>query len=793
MKKIFCFLFSLVIILSCFTMPVYAGESTSLNINKENITHKISENLYGISLEDISYSCDGGLVSNLINNNSFEYSENPENAWEFGNISAVLSTSEPMNIYNPSYETLTVDGRGTVKNLGFTELYDYKSYNYDENKAYSADMGFKEGVSYDFSCYVKNIDFEGTISVYLDSKNNSNNITQLSASGISTKAWSELSTTLTSYADEDGGLAIVFDGTGSISLDFVSLIPQDSHGYGTEEWKYVTLRNDLYEALQNLNPSFIRFPGGSLSEGDKLDNLYSWKSTVGDITARPQSYNIWGNSDNGNYYNNTNSMGYHEYFQLCEDLGSEALPVVNAGLTCQLLNGYDDYVNALKKTEMNDSEWKSYLVSIGYDENDEETINTYTEHINSLGINDEKDFEDYLDTIAYRPGTDEFNNYAQDILDLIEYANGDAETTYWGALRAANGHTEPFNLKYISIGSGNWGEVYFRNFDALKKIVNKKYPDITVISSAGALAEGDTFDYSMAQIDEKYSDTIADEHLLTTDEYMFLHSDRYDSYDRDGVSAAVGEYSSKSSLAGAMITKNNIFSAVEEAGFMTGFERNSDVVRMASYAPVLAKINANSQDVNMIWFDSQDIVFTPNYYNQMLFSNNLGAEYINSELLSDGTADNIYQSVTVDEDRQVIYIKLVNSGSSQKVTVNLDGFDNINYVSNQSISSGYKSASNEPGKQRVAPVDEEITASQDSFEVSAKANSINVIRVAYGENTGDSLYQLPGNIDYSTKKYIPAAAKAVIACLCIAVPVGAVIGFFLYTKVISGRKGGADD
>lgn len=796
MKRMLCFLMSLIFMLLCFAFPAYASGSTVLNISADHIDHKVSENLYGISLEDISYAGDGGLVSNLVNNNSFEYSEKPEYAWEFSNISAVLSTSDPMNVNNPSYETLTVDGKGTVKNLGFAELYDYKSYDYDEDKAYTADMGFKEGISYDFSCYVKNIDFEGTISVYLDSKSNSSNIIQLSVSAVSSKEWTELSTTLTSAASEDGCLAVIFEGTGSISIDFVSLIPQDAHGYGTEEWKYVTLRNDLYEALENLNPSFIRFPGGCVAEGDTLEELYSWKNTIGDITERPQTYNVHRNDENGNHYNNTNSMGYHEYFQLCEDLGAEPVPVVNAGLTCQSLNGYDAYSDALKKVSMTDDAWTAYLINdLGYDEKDEESIQSYTDYVESLGINSSDDFESYLDTIAYRPGTDEFNNYAQDILDLIEYANGDSQTTYWGALRSANGHAEPFNIKYIALGSENRGEVYFRNFDELKKIINENYPDITVISSSGSLSDGDALDYSREQADEKYPDTIVDEHYFTTADYLFSHNDRYDSYDRDSAAAAVSGYSADSQSIGAMITKSNIWSAAAEASFMTGFERNSDLLKMTSYSPVFAKLNANSNDINLIWFDSQDIVLTPNYYNQMLFSNNIGTSYIDAALSSDSSTENIYQSVTVDEEKQVIYIKFVNSGSSQKLTVNLDGFEDINYVSNQSISDGYKSASNELGKQRVAPVDDEITASAASFEITAKANSINVIRIAYGENTGDSLYQLPDTIDYSTQNYIPPVIKAVFACICLAIPVGSVIGFMLYRKVISKnkKKGRADD
>lgn len=790
MKKIICFLISLTVILSCITVPAFADSAVSIDVNKNNISHDVSENLYGVFLEDISYAGDGGLVSNLVCNNSFEYESSPESAWRFDNADVVLSNSDSMNENNKTYETITVNGKATVENIGFTELYDYKTYDYNERLAQKPDMGFTEGISYTFSCYLKNIDFEGTISVYLNSKSNSNNITQLSTAGIGKNNWGRVSAQLTSAATEDGSLVIEFNGTGSICLDFVSLVPENAYGYGNEEWKYVTLRKDLFESLQNLKPSFIRFPGGCLAEGTSLENLYSWKDTIGDTASRKQISNIWANDENGNHYNNTNAMGYHEYFQLCEDLGAKAIPVVNVGITCQARNGYDNHVTALKKASMSDEQWKSYVVSeLGYDEKDEEGINWITGVINDCNIHSEADFEAYLDTIAFRPGTDEFSNYARNVLDLIEYANGDAQSTYWGALRSANGHEAPFNIEYLSLGNENWGDLYFRNFDALYKIVKEKYPDIKILSSAGTAGEGSAFDSAWSTVNEKYKDTIVDEHYYTR-EYMFENNARYDSYDRDGASVIVSEYAATCAGFGTMITKNNIWSAVEEASYMTGFERNSDIVKMASYAPTFAKINANSWDINMIWFDSNKVVLTPNYYVQMLYSNNIGTKYVDTQIKSEKSTENLYQSVTVDEDKQVIYVKLVNSGSSQKININLDGFENINYVSNQSLSHTFKSASNELGKQRVAPVDEEPEFGKKSVTITAEQNSVNVIRIAYGDNMGDSLYHIPEQIDLKTKKYLPIAVKVIVGALCVSIPVGGAAGFFLYTKVISKKKKG---
>ncbi len=790
MKKLLCFITALTLCLSSFAMPAYAAQDVNLNIDEKNITHDVSPVLYGSFIEDISYACDGGLVSNLVNNGSFEYEKKPEASWQFENVKTVLSTSDAMNKNNTSYETLTISGKGTVKNLGFTELYDYKTYDYNDDSASSADMGFKEGNSYDFSCYVKNIDFEGSISVYLDSKSNSYKTVKLNTTALSSNQWTKITATLKSAAEEDGLLAIVFEGEGSIQLDFVSLIPQDSYGFGTDEWKYTTLRPDLLQALKNLSPSFVRFPGGCLCEGDSLENLYSWKDTIGALEERPQTYNVWANDDNGNHYNNTNSMGYHEYFQLCEDLQAKAIPVVNVGLTCQGRNGYDDHIAALNKVNMNDSQWRAFLINEkGFDEKDEDRISEYTEYIDSLKINSQQDFDKWLKTVAYTPGTPEFNNYVQDVLDLIEYANGDAQTTYWGALRSANGHPQSFNLEYIGLGNENWGDVYFRNFDALYKEVKEKYPDIKIISSSGTWLEGDAFDTAWDTVNSKYSDTIVDEHYYTGDNYLFSHNDRYDSYDRDGAGVFVGEYAAKSAGFGTQITKNNIWSAVEEAGFMTGFERNSDIVKMAAYAPTFAKIKSNSWDVNMIWFDSHDVVLTPNYFTQMLYSNNLGSQYINAEFSGSDDISDLYQSVTVDSDKQVIYVKLVNSGSKRNVNINVSGFDNINYVSNQNFSNKYKSASNELGKQCVAPSDDELDFNGSNINVHLDKYSVNVIRIAYGSNKGASLYQLPDSIDYETKGYTPTAVKAVSISICAVIVAGAGAVFAFYSKLGGKSKG----
>ncbi len=767
MKKFLAFITALIFVLTAFTIPVSASEDTVLNISAKDSSHRISDKLYGLFIEDISYACDGGLVSNLVNNDSFEYQFNNLTGWTSDNLSIDVKNDEPMNENNPTYALINADGKGSITNLGYTELYNYKTYDKNEKKASTADMGFKKKVEYNFSCFINNKDFNGTVSVYLDSPSNKMNITELDISACG-DVWRQIETTLISYADEDGGLTIEFNGTGTLCIDFVTLVPSNSYGYGSTQWKYTTLRSDLTTALENLNPKFIRFPGGCLAEGDSLDNLYSWKDTIGPLEERKQSYNLW-RDDEGRDYINTNAMGYHEYFQLCDDLGAEPLPILNAGLICQARAGYDDYVLALKKSSMTSDEWETYLTETKNldPKKDAAERAEFTSYIEGLNINSQADFDAYLDTIALKPGTKEWDSYVQDILDLIEYANGDANTSYWGALRSANGSTEPFKLKYIGIGNENWGEVYERNFRELYKEIKKIHPEITIISSSGTYLEGEAYDENQQWINEDFRDTIADEHYYTYDNYLFSHNDRYDDFDRNGAHIFVGEYAATSKGIGTIETKSNIIEAVEEAGYLTGIERNGDVVEMASYAPTFAKVNAQCWNVNMIWFDSQEIVLTPSYYVQQLYSNNYGTKYLeatfeNGETVSDG----IYESVTIDETSQTLYIKLVNStGKRRDININLADFGSINSVSAQSITGKYKSACNEIGKNTTFPEERELSAN-DKISVELGKYDVTVIRVAYDKNDGASFYTLPDFITTmsDTTNYIPPAIKIGIPC-----------------------------
>ena len=704
MKKIIALLLASVIAFS-FTGAASSGKTdTALNVSSDNIAYEISDSLYGLFIEDISYACDGGLVSNLINNNSFEYPFDSLYAWNIESENYFVSDEGGINSKNEQYLSVSVNGGAKIQNIGYPELYDYKTYDYNEKKATTPDMGFKKGEEYAFSAYFKNVDFKGAIVASLDARGNSQ---KYRFDIDNCNEWTKIDLVLTADATADGAFLLTAEGSGTFCMDFVSLVPVNSYGYDSEQWKYVSLRSDLYEALKQLSPSFIRFPGGCLAEGDSLENLFSWKNTIGPLEEREQTYNLWRDDNNGRRYINTNSMGYHEYFTLCADLGAEPIPVLNVGLTCQGRNGYGEMRDKYKNGAITETDW-----------------------------------QEYLKTIALTPGTAEWEQYVKDILDLIEYANGDVSTE-WGAKRAENGHPEPFNMKYIALGNENWGEVYWRNFDELYNTVKEKYPDITVVTTSGAWLEGEDFDYAWITANSKYRDTIVDEHYYTVGSYLFNNTHRYDSYERSGAKVFVGEYAPKSDGVGTLMTKNNIWAAVESAAYLTGIERNGDVVKMISYAPTFAKVNAQCWDVNMIWFDSQQVVYTPDYFVQMLFANNYGTHYITTDF--DKTEDGIYSSVTVDKDEEVIYVKLVNSsGKNQTVDINLEGFENAKNPTVQYMSETFKAACNETGERiKVAPAQKTLSIKNNSVKYEMGGLSASVIRIPYGNNDGSGLYTLP--------------------------------------------------
>lgn len=782
MKKVVSVLLSIIFVFA-FASPVFAKANSTLNISKGDIGAEISPTLYGVSIDDASFGVDGGLSSNMVNNNSFEYKDNPEYAWEFNGVSPVVSSQNPINQNNPTYETITVESSGKMLNKGYTKLFDGKG-NYNSKVAEKSGMSFKKGTTYYFSCYLLNVDFQGKIGVFFDSKSNNSDPVQLNINGTNKNSWTKVSVKVKSMATENGGLGISFNGTGSICIDYVTLVPDDSFGLGDGEWKYASLRADMFDALKNLKPSFLKFPGDCTAENN---DGYNWKDTIGEPALRRQSVSVYNNSSKGYFANNSNILGYHEYFQLARDLNAVPVAVVGAGIACQTNGEYEAYSQALDKTYMTDEQWEAYLTNeCGFKKSE---VKARTEYINSLGVKSVDDFNKYVNSIALTPGTDDFINYAQDVLDLIEYANADSTAGYWASLRSANGSEQPFNLKYLQIGGDNYGETYWRNFDALKKIINEKYPDIVVVASTGYSSDGEDFDTAWNKINSSYSSGLANEKVVDLkDNTLSQNVTRYDSYNQSGAGVILDEYRSSAYTKGNDVKNNNMFNASQEASFITGLEKNSSVVKMASYSPTFSKIGANTKNQSLVWFDGNDLVYTPSYYTQLIFANNVGKNYVNSTLNSD--SDGVFQSVTVDETSRTLYIKLVNtSGNHEKISVNLSGFDEVSAVSQQSVGSDFKSAFNSIKKQTVAPRQTELEYEDGTFEAELAPYSATVIRVGYEQNNGNGFYVLPDNLNTEVKAFVPMSIPVFIIMIIALFVVGSVAGYFAYSKfVLKGKK-----
>jgi alpha-L-arabinofuranosidase len=467
-----------------------------------------------------------------------------------------------------------------------------------------------------------------------------------------------------------GKLQLLFKGQGSIDLDMVSLFPANT-------WKNRPngLRADLAQLLADLKPGFIRFPGGCIVEGRELANRYQWKKTVGKPEERTLIVNRWNTEfahRSAPDYFQSFGLGFFEYFQLAEDIGAAPLPILNCGMACQFNTG---------------------------------------------------------EVVAMN----ELDPYVQDALDLIEFANGDANTK-WGALRAAMGHPAPFHLTVMGVGNEQWDPQYIERYKIFEQAIKSKYPDIKLISSAGPFSKGPMFDYLWKELKSSRADFI-DEHYYMPPQWFLSNASRYDNYDRkNGPKIFAGEYAAHTKEGPEAESRNTWGSALAEAAFMTGLERNADVVQMASYAPLFAHVEAWQWRPDLIWFDNLRSVGTPNYYVQKLFSANKGTQVV--PILQNGAVlagkDSLYASATIDAAAKQVILKIVNvSAHPQSLQINLQGVQAAKATAQQQVLTANTLAINtldDPGK--VVPVTHPLTAG-NRLAVNAAPASLNVIAIPY--------------------------------------------------------------
>ena len=477
-----------------------------------------------------------------------------------------------------------------------------------ENEGYRG-IGVKKDADYRFSVWARSVDgAEQKVRVELIDADS--HPFQRQEVTINSREWKRYEVTLTAPKEEEkASLRIFLVSAGPVDLEHISLFPKD-----TWKGRENGLRRDLVEALDELNPGLFRFPGGCIVEGTDLETRYDWKKSIGPVENRPLNENRWHYTFAHRLfpdYFQSYGMGFYELFLLSEDLGAEPLPVVNAGLACQYQNE---------------------------------------------------------DESSHVP-VDELQEYIQDALDLIEFANGDPTTT-WGKVRAEMGHPEPFNMKYIGIGNEQWGPEYPARLVKFVEAIRAEYPEIKIVGSSGPQAEGEQFEYLWPEMKRLKVDLV-DEHYYRPPEWFLNQATRYDSYDRKGPAVFAGEYASH-----AESRDNNFESALSEAAFMTGLERNADIVHMATYAPLFAHADAWQWRPDLIWFDNLLCVRTPNYYVQKLYAHNAGTNVLPLTMNKESVTgrEGLYASAVIDINKSEVIVKVSNVSEQDKtVRIRIEG------------------------------------------------------------------------------------------------------------------------
>lgn len=458
-------------------------------------------------------------------------------------------------------------------------------------------------------------------------------------------------------------LNLFIDARGYLDLDMVSLFPVDT-------WKNRPngLRKDLVQMLYDMHPGFVRFPGGCIVEGRRLLTRYRWKTTVGDIAERKTLVNRWNNEFDQRPapdYFQSFGLGFYEYFQLAEDIGARPLPILNCGMACQF----------------NSSE---------------------TARMENL------------------------DGYVQDALDLIEFANGPATST-WGALRVRMGHPAPFHLEMLGVGNEQWGPRYVERYQAFANVLKARHPEISLVVSAGPAPAGEPFESMWAKWRQLKVD-IVDEHYYMNPQWFLANTGRYDRYDRSGPKVFAGEYAAQTAGVARPDNRNNWEAAIAEAAFMTGLERNGDVVRMASYAPLLAHAEAWQWTPDAIWFDNLRSYGTPDYYVQMLFARSAGTRIVPVTPRAEG---GLFTSASLDERTHELIVKAINdTPSARPAEVRLDGADVSGTVKVTVLASPDLKAENSFEHPRaVAPEFSSVDVRSGMVSVELRPYSVNIYRI----------------------------------------------------------------
>ncbi|MDU1893006.1 MAG: alpha-L-arabinofuranosidase C-terminal domain-containing protein [Dysgonomonas sp.] len=623
-----------------------------LNIYPDEELAEIKPEMYGIFFEDINFAADGGLYAELIKNRSFEFTH-PLTGWTaLGNVE--IHQDNPCFNRNPNYARLILKS-GNYMGAGL------------ENEGFRG-IALHKGNEYRLTFYAR-LSEGGKANLHFGCITSKNDITYKNEMEISGTEWTKYTATIIPGETDDHSRFRIWMGSeGSIDIDHISLFP-------TNTWqdRENGMRQDLAQALYDLDPGVFRFPGGCIVEGTTLENRYQWKNSIGPVENRPYNTNRWYYSLRDRLtpdYFQSYGLGFFEYFLLCEDFGAEPLPILSCGIACQFES--------------------SELVCI-----------------------------------------DDLQPYIDDALDLIEFANG-SPMSEWGKIRAEMGHPEPFNLKMIGIGNEQWGKIYPERLELFVTAIRAKYPNILIVGGSGVTAQGDDYDYLWKEM-KRIGVDLVDEHYYMPPEWFLHHAGRYDSFDRKGPKVFAGEYAAHDM---ARDKANTFYSALSEAAYMTGLERNADIVHMATYAPLMAHIDAWQWRPDMIWFNNSAVVKTPNYYVQQLYAQNSGTHTIritsnDSDLK--GSHD-LYATAALDKNNSELIIKVVNTSNQPKnlqLELNgrkwkLHGKPKVTVLQSDDLSTV-----NDFEHEHVSPKIGKAVVEKNTIHILAKKHSFNIIRVEY--------------------------------------------------------------
>ncbi|KAM0978612.1 hypothetical protein FF1_014552 [Malus domestica] len=568
----------------CFAIGVDANQTANLLIDASQASARpISDTLFGIFFEEINHAGAGGVWAELVSNRGFEAGgpNTPSNIdpWAIiGNESSLIVSTDRSSCFDRNKVALRMEVLCDTQGANSCPAGGVGIY----NPGFWG-MNIEKGKTYNAVLYVRS---SGSINVSV-SLTGSDGLQKLAAaniiaSGSEVSNWTKFEVQLKAQGtNPNSRLQLTTTSKGVIWFDQVSAIPLDTYkGHG--------FRKDLVQMLADLKPRFFRFPGGCFVEGEWLRNAFRWKETIGPWEERPGHFgDVW-------MYWTDDGLGYFEFLQLSEDLGSLPIWVFNNGIS----------------------------------------------------------HNDQVDTSSVLP-------FVQEALDGIEFARGSPNST-WGSLRAAMGHPEPFDLRYVAIGNEDCGKKNYRgNYLKFYSAIRNAYPDIKMISNC---------DGSSRQLDHPAD--MYDFHIYTSASNLFSMANHFDHTSRNGPKAFVSEYAVTGKDAG----RGSLLAALAEAGFLIGLEKNSDIVEMASYAPLFVNTHDRRWNPDAIVFDSSQLYGTPSYWVQCLFNESSGATLYNSTLQMNSSTSLLASAISwqnSENENTYLRIKVVNLGT---YTVNLKLF-----------------------------------------------------------------------------------------------------------------------